>query len=74
MIQTSESTAVQLTFYNQSINCDGFIVSLLFSENTLAGEYVLVLKNDFGETRQSLRIDPTFVSGKLIKHILHLTY
>lgn len=74
MIQTSESTTVQLAFYNQTIDRDGFVVSLLFRENISDDEYVLILKNDFGETRHSFRLDPTFASGKLIKLIIHLTY
>lgn len=71
MLQTLDGTAVQLTFYNHTIKCDGFVVSVAVRSVTFSEKYVLVLKNGFGETRQALYVDSNFNSGN-IKNVVRL--
>ncbi|CAG2217646.1 HMCN [Mytilus edulis] len=54
--QSLSRKAVEVIFYNKTIDCNGYISNLtLYNQTT--GKYELVLINDFGETKQAVIVE-----------------
>lgn len=59
---TLETTQVTVTFYNKSIECDGYVASISMT-SAISGQYVIRVRNEFGETSHKLDLQLTHSQG-----------
>lgn len=63
-LQTLDRNTIELILYNRSIKCDGYAANLSI-RSSLDGEYVLLLRNTFGESRLSFEVKKISTQGKI---------
>lgn len=63
-VQILGKRQVKVNFYNKSIDCDGYVVNISMSPAT-AGQYMIHLKNDIGETARTLNLKLTNTQGNV---------
>lgn len=63
LMQTIDRQMIELIVYNKSIDCDGYIANLTIRSSSV-GEYVLILRNTFGETTIIFDVDNLNTPGK----------
>lgn len=71
--QTFDRNEIELIVHNKSIECDGYIANLSM-RSTMVGEYVLILRNAFGETRLVFNIDNISTPGNTCLIYLQLMF
>ncbi|CAC5385527.1 unnamed protein product [Mytilus coruscus] len=57
-IQMLNRRTVQVQFYNKSIDCDGYIASIIFP-SSITGHYIVHLRNEFGEAQHTFQVQIT---------------
>lgn len=65
MTQISCNTSLSIQVYNTTVMCTGYKTNLTLHFD-MAGRFVVRLKNDFGEVRQSFLVDSKKTKGNAI--------